>query len=71
MVHTMMSSKQKSTPLPRQINVLELPMLVLSKTKRRAGVGGGGGGLGREGGKKSPFLRQLKVVILVRVVGKH
>ena len=64
----MMSSKQKSTPLPRQINVLELPMLVLSKTKRRAGVGGG---LGREGGKKSPFLRQLKVVILVRVVGKH
>ena len=63
----MMSSKQKSTPLPRQINVLELPMLVLSKTKRRAGVGG----LGREGGKKSPFLRQLKVVILVRVVGKH
>ena len=62
----MMSSKQKSTPLPRQINVLELPMLVLSKTKRRAGVG-----LGREGGKKSPFLRQLKVVILVRVVGKH
>ena len=66
----MMSSKQKSTPLPRQINVLELPMLVLSKTKRRAGVGGGGG-LGREGGKKSPFLRQLKVVILVRVVGKH
>ena len=65
----MMSSKQKSTPLPRQINVLELPMLVLSKTKRRAGVGGGG--LGREGGKKSPFLRQLKVVILVRVVGKH
>ena len=67
----MMSSKQKSTPLPRQINVLELPMLVLSKTKRRAGVGGGGGGWGREGGKKSPFLRQLKVVILVRVVGKH
>ena len=67
MVHTMMSSKQKSTPLPRQINVFGLSMLVLSKTKRRAGVGGGGGG-----GKKSPFLRQLKVVILVcRVVGKH
>ena len=63
----MMSSKQKSTPPPRQINVLGFPMLVLSKTKRRAGVGGGGWG----GGKKSPFLRQLKVVILVRVVGKH
>ena len=61
----MMSSKQKSTPLPRQVNVLGLPMLVLSKTKRR----GGGGGWG--GGKKSPFLRQLKVVILVRMVGKH
>ena len=62
----MMSSKQKSTPLPRQVNVLGLPMLVLSKTKRRGGGGGGGGG-----GKKSPFLRQLKVVILVRMVGKH
>ena len=61
----MMSSKQKSTPLPRQVNVLGLPMLVLSKTKRR----GGGGEWG--GGKKSPFLRQLKVVILVRMVGKH
>ena len=67
MVHAMMSSKQKSTPLPRQVNVSGLPMLVLSKTKRRAGVGGGGGGRG----KKSPFLRQLKVVILVRMVGKH
>ena len=66
MVHAMMSSKQKSTPLPRQVNVSGLPMLVLSKTKRRAGVGGG---VGR--GKKSPFLRQLKVVILVRMVGKH
>ena len=64
----MMSSKQKSTPLPRQVNVLGLPMLVLSQTKRRAWVGGGGGG---GGGGKSPFLRQLKVVILVRMVGKH
>ena len=63
----MMSSKQKSTPLPRQVNVLGLPMLVLSQTKRRAWVGGGGWG----GGEKSPFLRQLKVVILVRMVGKH
>ena len=51
----MMSSKQKSTPLPRQINVLELPMLVLSKTKRRAGVGGGGGWEGR-GGRRALFL---------------
>ena len=48
----MMSSKQKSTPLPRQISVLGLPMLVLSKTKRRAGVGGGGG----EGGRRALFL---------------
>ena len=53
MVHTMMSSKQKSTPLPRQINVLELPMLVLSKTKRRAGVGGGWEG---KGGRRALFL---------------
>ena len=46
----MMSSKQKSTPLPRQVNVSGLPMLVLSKTKRRAGVGGGGGE-----GEEEPF----------------
>ena len=50
----MMSSKQKSTPLPRQINVLELPMLVLSKTKRRAGVGGGG--WEGKGGRRALFL---------------
>ena len=48
----MMSSKQKSTPLPRQVNVLGLPMLVLSKTKRRGGGGGGGG----EEGRRALFL---------------
>ena len=58
----MMSSKQKSTPLPRQINVLELPMLVLSKTKRRAGVGGGGGGWEGKGGRRALFLGNWKLL---------